>query len=86
MKKISKLCRCAPWFVPRNLRSKNVSENNEEDSINDLPICNLDGSKCFEEKSKAYKHELVDRKECDCKNDCEMVHIFSTLQVTNLDR
>ena len=43
-------------------------------------------SECFEKKSKTYKDELVDREECDCKNDCEMVHIFSTLQVTNLDR
>ena len=23
---------------------------------------------------------MIDRKECDCLNDCEMVHFFSTMQ------
>ena len=49
--------------------------------MNDLPVCDSEGSKCFEDKSKAYNEDLIDRSECDCKNDCEMVHTFSTLQV-----
>lgn len=28
----------------------------------------------------SYSDELSDRKECDCLNDCEMVHFFSTMQ------
>ena len=27
-----------------------------------------------------YTDDLSDRKECDCLNDCEMVHFFSTMQ------
>ena len=27
-----------------------------------------------------YGDDLIDRKECDCLNDCEMVHFFSTMQ------
>ena len=27
-----------------------------------------------------YSDDLKDRKECDCLNDCEMVHFFSTMQ------
>ena len=49
--------------------------------MSDLPVCDSEGSKCFEDKSKAYNEDLIDRSECDCKNDCEMVHTFSTLQV-----
>ena len=52
-----------------------------DDSINYLPVCSAEGKKCFEEKSKSYNEDLIDRTECDCKNDCEMVHTFSTLQV-----
>ena len=77
VKKISKRCGCAPWFIPRNKDLQNVTE----DILNDLPVCNLEGSKCFEEKSKNYNEDLIDRSECECKNDCEMVHTFSTLQV-----
>ena len=42
-----------------------------------------EGNTCFEEKIKAYNEDLIDRTNCDCKNDCEMVHTFSTLQVDN---
>ena len=70
-------CGCAPWFIPRRKNSQNVAE----DILNDLPVCDSEGSKCFEDKSKAYNEDLIDRSECDCKNDCEMVHTFSTLQV-----
>ena len=27
-----------------------------------------------------YGDDLTDRKECNCRNDCEMVHFFSTMQ------
>lgn len=27
-----------------------------------------------------YSDDLEDRKECDCLNDCEMVHFFSSMQ------
>ena len=77
VKKISKRCGCAPWFIPRTKDLQNVTE----DILNDLPVCNSEGSKCFEEKSKNYNEDLIDRSECECKNDCEMVHTFSTLQV-----
>ena len=77
VEKISKRCGCAPWFIPRRKNSQNVAE----DILNDLPVCDSEGSKCFEDKSKAYNEDLIDRSECDCKNDCEMVHTFSTLQV-----
>ena len=50
-------------------------------SISNLPVCTSNGNKCFEENSKSYNEDLIDREECDCKNDCEMVHTFSTLQV-----
>ena len=77
-KKISKMCGCAPWFIPRN---KNTQDN-DDNSINNLPVCSIRGTECFKEKSKNYNEDLIDRSECDCKNDCEMVHSFSTLQVS----
>ena len=30
--------------------------------------------------SHRYEDDLTDREECDCLNDCEMVHFFSTMQ------
>ena len=54
---------------------------NADYSIDSLPVCQDQGNKCFEEQSKSYNEDLIDRTECDCKNDCEMVHTFSTLQV-----
>ena len=53
----------------------------EENSIAGLDVCGTEGDKCFAEKSKIYNDDLTDRTECDCKNDCEMVHIISSLQV-----
>ena len=79
VKKISKRCGCAPWFIPRN--KENVVKIGAGDSISNLPICTSIGNKCFQESSKSYNEDLIDRGECDCKNDCEMVHTFSTLQV-----
>ena len=71
------MCGCAPWFIPRNIHI----QNKENNTINNIPVCSTGGTKCFDEKSKNYKDDLIDRSECDCKNDCEMVHTFSTLQV-----
>ena len=68
VKKISKRCGCAPWFIPRN---KNTRER-DVNSINNLPVCTIEGTECFEEKSKNYNEDLLDRTECDCKNDCEI--------------
>ena len=53
------------------------------DSIDNLPECTSQGSECFKDISKSYNEDLTDRTECDCKNDCEMVHTFSTLQVND---
>ena len=82
VKKISTRCGCAPWFIPRDKSNKDIEYN----SINNLPVCTLEGTKCFEEISKNYNEDLIDRSECDCKNDCEMVHTFSTLQVSILHK
>ena len=82
VKKISKYCGCAPWFIPRKKVSNSTIYKNEKVSILNLPVCGSKGSKCFNEKTKVYNEDLTDRTECDCKNDCEMVHTFSTLQVT----
>ena len=46
--------------------------------------CGDEGDTCFKEISTAYDEDLTDRTTCDCKNDCEMVHSFSTLQVRSL--
>ena len=83
VKKISKRCKCVPWFVPRkNRKTREATEEEATDHfINDLDVCTEEGSKCFEEESKEYHEDFMDRAECDCKNDCEMVHTFSTLQV-----
>ena len=53
------------------------------DSIDNLPVCTSQGNECFKDLSKSYNEDLIDRTECDCKNDCEMVHTFSTLQVND---
>ena len=84
VKKISLQCGCAPWFIPRNKATNSNSETNEERSINNIPTCTREGIDCFEAKSKVYKEDLKDREECDCRNDCEMVHIFSSLKVNML--
>ena len=81
VKKISKRCGCAPWFIPRD--KNKAMKMNADYSIDSLPVCQSQGIKCFEEQSKSYNEDLIDRTECDCKNDCEMVHTFSTLQVND---
>ena len=85
VKKIAKECDCAPWFVPI-VRSGVSQLDVEENSIAGLDVCGPEGNKCFAEKSKIYNDDLTDIAECDCKNDCEMVHIFSTLQVIKVRR
>ena len=79
VKKISIRCGCAPWFIPRNTGKK--IKIGADDSINNLPVCTSKENECFKEIFKSYNDDLTDRTECDCKNDCEMVHTFSTLQV-----
>ena len=82
IKKISKRCGCAPWFIPRSKNTtKHDAHDDEKDDIKNLPVCNAEGSKCVQNKLKTYNEDLEDRTICDCKNDCEMVHTFSTLQV-----
>ena len=60
------------------------SKNSKNSVIKKLDVCMAEGNTCFEEKIKAYNEDLIDRTNCDCKNDCEMVHTFSTLQVGNI--
>ena len=82
IKKISKRCGCAPWFIPRSENTtKHDGHDDEKDDIKNLPVCNTEGSKCIQNKLKTYNEDLEDRAICDCKNECEMVHTFSTLQV-----
>ena len=81
VKKISTRCGCAPWFIPRN-KGKEIKMGTG-DSIDNLPVCTSQGNECFKDLSKSYNEDLIDRTECDCKNDCEMVHTFSTLQVND---
>ena len=73
IKKIATRCKCAPWFIPR------IEDRNN--SLSHLPECGSEGNTCFKEGTNSYDENLIDRTECDCKNDCEMVHTFSTLQV-----
>lgn len=40
----------------------------------------MKGNQCLEQALSNYEDDLADRQECDCLNDCEMVHFFSTLQ------
>lgn len=80
VKKIAKQCGCSPWFVPIDRSGLNQMDV-EDDPLAQLPVCEAKGNECFAEKTKKYNDDLIDRTECDCKNDCEMVHIFSTLQV-----
>ena len=84
VKKISKRCGCTPWFVPKEKITKTGSKNPMDNVVNKLNVCTAEGNTCFEEKIKAYNEDLIDRTNCDCKNDCEMVHTFSTLQVDNV--
>ena len=71
MKKIVKVCECEPWFMMTNTAgSQGV----------DKSVCGQYGYQCIREGLSGYKDDLTDRTECDCRNDCEMVHTFSTLQ------
>ncbi len=63
LKKLSATCGCSPWYV---------------EAATDLPLCDPEGARCLREKFKSYRDDLVDRKECSCLNDCEMVHFFYT--------
>ena len=67
LKKISLACNCSPWYIPRQLN----------DEAN-LDICGRKGNQCFAYHLKSYRdEEMTDCK--DCKDDCQMVHFFSTL-------
>ncbi len=45
-----------------------------------MKVCTTEGNTCLENHLLDYKDDLTDRKSCDCLNDCEMVHFFSTMQ------
>ena len=64
LKKITKICGCTPWYLKQ--------ENYQ--------ICTHFGNICLEKQLSGYSDDLKDRTECDCLNDCEMVHFFSTMQ------
>ena len=64
LKKITKICQCTPWYLKQ--------ENYQ--------ICTHFGNICLEKQLSGYSDDLKDRTECDCLNDCEMVHFFSTMQ------
>ena len=67
LKKISSECKCSPWYIPQ--------ESNNELKLN---LCGRKGNLCFTERLENYRKEADD---ClHCKDDCRMVHIFSTLQ------
>jgi hypothetical protein len=40
----------------------------------------VDDLNSFVNRFDPFQDDLIDRKECDCLNDCEMVHFFATLQ------
>ena len=68
-------------FIPRN--KGKAMKIGAGDSIDNLPVCTSQGNECFKDISKSYNEDLIERTECDCKNDCEMIHTFSTLQVND---
>ena len=66
LKKVSEICHCLPWHIPRN----------PEDESN-LPLCGRGGNQCFQKQLNRYRKEAND---CEhCKDDCEMIHFFTTL-------
>ena len=67
LKKISITCKCYPWYIPRNSGDKEK-----------LPLCGRIGNQCFAKQLKRFHDEATYCKHC--KDDCTMVHFFSTLQ------
>ncbi|XP_059093651.1 uncharacterized protein LOC131888743 [Tigriopus californicus] len=63
LNKIALICQCAPWYLNQT----------------QFPACGLSGNECFRENLANYQDDLQDRTDCDCKNDCEGIHIFSTM-------
>lgn len=63
LNKIAPICQCAPWYLNQT----------------QFPACGLVGNECFRENLANYQDDLQDRTDCDCKNDCEGIHIFSTM-------
>lgn len=63
MHKLSLKCGCVPWYVA---------------AFDGLGVCGPEGNACINSELKTYKEDLIDRSECDCLNDCEMVHFFAT--------
>ena len=43
-----------------------------------LSICAPGGNRCVSSLLRSYRDDLSDRAECDCRDDCEMVHFFAT--------
>ena len=70
LSKISAICKCEPWYMFAG----------KEEKSSTAKICGRKGINCFHKNLKKYKDDLSDRAECDCRNDCEMVHHFATLQ------
>ena len=67
LKKISTTCKCFPWYIPRSATEKEK-----------LPLCGRIGNRCFAKQLKRHHDETTYCKHC--KDDCTMVHFFSTLQ------
>ena len=64
--RVSKLCLCLPWFIPRT-------------SANDLDFCNQTGLDCFTNGlEKTWRTTKADCKHC--KDDCQMNHWYTTLE------
>ena len=66
IKRISKVCNCLPWFIPR------TSEDDPE-------FCDKSGLDCFDkELVKTWRTAKID---CGhCKDDCKMNHWYTTLE------
>lgn len=90
LKKVSKRCGCQPWYMFYKLADDDDDGGMGEASGNasykagaareTTVICGSAGNECFRSQMEKYKDSLTDRTECDCRNDCEMVHFFATLQ------
>ena len=79
--KISVNCGCLPWFIPRKDKSFiKDADNSGANLLESLDTCDEIGNDCFNEMVKNYRDEQRDIDGCDCKNNCEIVHTFTTLQ------
>ena len=76
--KVSAKCGCLPWFIPRTI-VKN-EEKGATKMVEFLGDCDKAGNDCFIKMVKNYRDEQSDIYDCDCRNNCEIVHTFTTLQ------